>query len=756
MLTAYWKMAPMLQQPEVQFAQRLASNEKPIRTRAIKKLRKYLSIRTQKDKGAFTNDELLKIWKGLFYCMWMQDKPLLQEELSAVISNLIHALQNVDTQFVYLETFLQTMNREWTGIDRLRLDKFYMLVRMVLRQAFEMLKRRAWEPSLVQRFTELLTAQILRSTSGCPSGIQFHVLDIYMAELATVGSQELSAEQNLTFIDPFCKMAAKTKDHLLLQAISGSIFNEIVDQAPFAIEDLMKELNQKGNDLDFEEVEHLDLSSTSKKIKGPRVNGNKNEKDYESEDEESDLEDGFEPQDDSDGIGPVLQFDYKSIANRLFELASRTNAPHLNRKRIYRLVKKFQDLSEGVFPQDEYPEEVSTDEDDDEMFGSRKRLKRRRNDVVVMDNTEKGKGKGKKKTAVKTSMLQEQNESMLQDMEPIEATNTLTKKKRKKKGRRKSEMDKNTLLKSPVVSKEPGPVGFTESKLVHAQPLVQKANKKKKRKLEQAGPEDYVCDVTGQTGNGEKQNTKKLKKVKMQECLQTQEEYKQQVVPEDLTSSEIKRTQKKQQQMIQTAMESTQVHISTDHRGAEDMVPFTSATAEQEEMSQVKSKKKRKLVETEPSNLNGHRGSKGKKNKKIIDSPSILISGNAKKSLKNPKSKPETDFVKFETPSIPAPLFFRKAKGSPCTAVKKTQGFQTPKSESKKVTFGLKNNKTAEFKKTDKSILVSPEGTSRIAFDPTQKPLFGVLKSPAIRLSSQLKTMTASAVKRRPCAADFF
>lgn len=30
----------------------------------------------------------------------------------------------------------------------------------------------------------------------------------------------------------------------------------------------------------------------------------------------------------------------------------------------------------GVFPQDEYPEEVSTDEDDD-MFGSRKRLKRR-------------------------------------------------------------------------------------------------------------------------------------------------------------------------------------------------------------------------------------------------------------------------------------------------------------------------------------------------------------------------------------------
>ncbi|RXM93268.1 Ribosomal RNA processing protein 1-like B [Acipenser ruthenus] len=71
-------MAPMLQSPEIQFAQRLASNEKPVRTRAIKKLRKYLSIRSQKPTGGFSNDELLKIWKGLFYCMWMQDKPLLQ------------------------------------------------------------------------------------------------------------------------------------------------------------------------------------------------------------------------------------------------------------------------------------------------------------------------------------------------------------------------------------------------------------------------------------------------------------------------------------------------------------------------------------------------------------------------------------------------------------------------------------------------------------------------------------------------------
>lgn len=28
--------------------------------------------------GGFSQDELLKIWRGLFYCMWVQDEPLLQ------------------------------------------------------------------------------------------------------------------------------------------------------------------------------------------------------------------------------------------------------------------------------------------------------------------------------------------------------------------------------------------------------------------------------------------------------------------------------------------------------------------------------------------------------------------------------------------------------------------------------------------------------------------------------------------------------
>ena len=55
-----------------------------------------------------------------------------------------------------------------------------------------------------------------------------------------------------------------------------------------------------------------------------------------------------------------------------------------------------------------------------------------------------------------------------------------------------------------------------------------------------------------------------------------------------------------------------------------------------------------------------------------------------------------------------------------------------------------------EFRKTDRSLLVSPEGSSRVPFDPQQKPLFGVLKSPVASLTNSTKKKTKSIPKASP------
>ncbi|KAF7709823.1 hypothetical protein HF521_016673 [Silurus meridionalis] len=380
-------MAPVQQELEINLAQRLASNEKSIRSKALKTLRKYINLRSQKIEGGFTAEDLLKIWKGLFYCLWMQDKPLMQEEISHTISGLIHRFHTTDNQLLYFATFLQTVKREWNGIDRLRMDKFFQLVRFMFRQVFEILKRREWEFSVVNQFLQIFTKQLLQNTEHVPKGLMLHILDLYMNELAQVGSAELTAEQNLTFIDPFCKTMAKTKDRLLLTFISKNIFRTIVDHAPYAIEDLMRELQHAGgddsdSDQASSEVEEEEIvkkgelkNMAPKETKVKKVNGTP-EVVEDSKGSKGDLDLDSMDTEEND-VGPVLQFDYGALADHLFELGSRSNTQSRNRTTMYSLVKTFRDLSAGIFPQIKDNCDLS-DRSDEELFDDKKSEKKKR------------------------------------------------------------------------------------------------------------------------------------------------------------------------------------------------------------------------------------------------------------------------------------------------------------------------------------------------------------------------------------------
>lgn len=126
------------------------------------------------------------------------------------------------------------------------------------------------------------------------------------------------------------------------------------------------------------------------------------------------------------------------------------------------------------------------------------------------------------------------------------------------------------------------------------------------------------------------------------------------------------------------------------------------------------------------------------------------------------KKKAESAFVSFQNNASPPPALLCRTKGQ-STSLSSKMKCVTPKSDSKKVRFGLRNNKTTEFRETDRSLLVSPDGSSRVAFDPEQKPRCGVLKSPFTHLRKIKKTPAnpMSRQKRtsfgaRPTAADFF
>uniref|UniRef100_A0A8C1M156 Ribosomal RNA processing protein 1 homolog A-like n=1 Tax=Cyprinus carpio TaxID=7962 RepID=A0A8C1M156_CYPCA len=716
------------QEAEIVFAQKLASNEKPVRSKALVKLRKYISARSERAEG-FREEELLKIWKGLFYCMWMQDKPLLQEELSTKISGLLRSFRTLDSQFLYFKTFLQTMKREWNGIDRLRMDKFYQLVRFVFREVFEMLKRQQWESRLVTEFLQLFSAQLLHSSSAAPAGLVLHILDLYMTELALVGSAELTAEQNQTFIEPFFKTVAKTKDRVLLKAIGSNIFNTIVDQVPYAIEDLQREIRQNAeldsgeeseSQQDTEEMKTTSLSESSQKT-------------ADCDEEECLLSDGM---DDDDTCGPVLQFDYGAIADRLFAAASHSNIQSFNRSKIYKFVKIFRDLSEGVFPQDEV-EKVSSDEDDDDD-NRRKKRKRRR---------QKNKEKKDEESLKKSEAGQSESTAASDDTDTSKDTkqNKKSKKKKKKSGLESVEGQQTD-------PSEQDATGSAEEKLESDAESSQCDTEHKHRAHVSSCPEPALKL---------KKKQRRKRTVLRKTCEKAEEADHCSEMEISVASAEIvtsvppKKKQKLKKKAKGAESEVTSACLSGSV-SAVAPVDVSAATASQTQADSQKThasrktpakKKKQKDVVSDVPETNGEAQEVEPVHTEDQEQPAGRL--RTRKSKQRPAAvriKPGRKRRVMEEDEVKPSQVNGHADQTAVKRPKTISVLPASKSEMKKVTFGLKNNKTMEFRKMDQSSLLSPARQSRVPFDPKRTPKSGVLKSPT----------SSPAVMKRAMAADFF
>ncbi|XP_028623786.1 ribosomal RNA processing protein 1 homolog B [Grammomys surdaster] len=735
-------MAPAMQSTELQFAQRLASSEKGIRDRAVRKLRQYLSARTQSDTGSFSQEELLKIWKGLFYCMWVQDEPLLQEELANIISQLIHVVNSSEAQRLFIQTFWQTMNREWQGIDKLQLNKYYMLIRLVLRQSFEVLKRNAWEESQITLFLDILMKEILSPESQSPDGVRSHLIDVYLAELSTVGGRELLADQNLKLIDPFCRIAAKTKDHTLVQTVARGVFEVIVDQSAFVPEESVEEQKTKedGSGLPANEL-------ACRKM----VGGKKAARDECLRDGVTGSREGAVCAALRDPGSP-LQFDYKAVADRLLEIANSESTPPFNKKRLCRLVRKFQDLSEGSGVQLSFTKDISAEENG-QAPGQRRR-KRKRKKLLERAALEREKGN------TVSSAGEEDSGGHVH--------------KRKRKRRKRSHFQPDTQDLDAV-----------------AMPTVPSADSEPNAAQRQA-PQACVTEPTAEAVSSIGENSSeptpimpvhnKRKRPKRKNLRAHREIWKSTTLPQEdmskndadgghpqssaahISSSEGVQARKRKRKLGALAVSSGDLTVQKAG------TPTSSVEKNDGQTTQPwckRSQKKTASSTLDPYDLSNQKIADSKKRKKMKQTSNGVLESSARQiqalgsnsTLKKPL-KMEDDFVKFDTRFLPKPLFFRKAKNSSITRPQgpAVQLNKTP-SSSKKVTFGLNRNMTAEFKKTDKSILVSPTGLSRVAFNPEQRPLHGVLKTPTSSpASTSLSTMKlpTTTPKRRPRAADFF
>ncbi|CDP21879.1 unnamed protein product [Coffea canephora] len=129
----------------------LASCNASIRSQSLKLIQAWMSD----SQTELPEDDMKRLWKGLFYCLWHSDKAPAQGLLINRLSSLLITLDPL-LSLQYFGCFLVTLRREWTDIDHLRLDKFYLLIRRFVNGVFSLMRKYKWDLEYLGKYVEVL------------------------------------------------------------------------------------------------------------------------------------------------------------------------------------------------------------------------------------------------------------------------------------------------------------------------------------------------------------------------------------------------------------------------------------------------------------------------------------------------------------------------------------------------------------------------------------------------------------------------
>ena len=216
------------------FARALASGDWHTRERGVRKLHEWLSTRVD----AVTGKDLRYLWKGLFYCFWHSDKVPVQMELADRLASFVINLPH-RSALLYYENFLDTMAREWSGIDRLRLDKFMTLTRVFLKSAFARMSRQHWHPDTVVPFSEALRKALGKAGSAgyVMTGFTLHIASIFIDELQGICNEDAASPDTVPWdvlaflIDPFRVLLASSPSKAVVKRVRDSVYVKLTSEA---------------------------------------------------------------------------------------------------------------------------------------------------------------------------------------------------------------------------------------------------------------------------------------------------------------------------------------------------------------------------------------------------------------------------------------------------------------------------------------------------------------------------------------------
>lgn len=195
------------EQLPINFGKKLAHTDKKVRDKGFKNLRNWLRKHTELERLDY-----LKLWRGLYFGMWMSDKRPVQQDLAVQMALLINDIPKAK-QGMWLDTFWETMQASWEKLDKHRLSKYLLFIRIVVAEAFKVVRIGGWQSPEVKALSETFLREVPRhakqglNTPSIGLNLQFH--RILWDELRPQLKQApvASAETIIELLEPFCVVA---------------------------------------------------------------------------------------------------------------------------------------------------------------------------------------------------------------------------------------------------------------------------------------------------------------------------------------------------------------------------------------------------------------------------------------------------------------------------------------------------------------------------------------------------------------------
>eukprot|EP00484_Ammonia_sp_Unknown_P018995 CAMPEP_0197028136 /NCGR_PEP_ID=MMETSP1384-20130603/7901_1 /TAXON_ID=29189 /ORGANISM="Ammonia sp." /LENGTH=593 /DNA_ID=CAMNT_0042457089 /DNA_START=7 /DNA_END=1788 /DNA_ORIENTATION=+ len=338
-----------LTEPETHqpLTQKLAASAKHRRDEGVAMVKSILS---NADESAMDKIKMTQLWKALFYAFWMSDKVLIQQELARRLANFIKLCSSDSVSMLYIECFFECMEREWTGIDYLRMSKFLSLVRYFVHSSFDYLALNEWNLQLVQSFAEILRHK-LDLLDSANRGLFLHLNDIYIEELVKVNRvdsddhRQFAYRPPITFdalyrlLTPFTHFFLESKQMEQQQYVIRKVFHVLMESMHFDKEERELKLQTPGaNDLDLYVYDIDEDDKQREEEDGDADDGQMDgflETDEEEEDEEQEAEtedeqeeeDWMEAEEDADGAEEEEMDVTKVASKRLPRLDDESMTP---------------------------------------------------------------------------------------------------------------------------------------------------------------------------------------------------------------------------------------------------------------------------------------------------------------------------------------------------------------------------------------------------------------------------------------------